>query len=48
MVVDPLGEVADLQVVIDSLDLDETSPMKAVMTVTVGTAQAKLTFPQNG
>ena len=31
MVVDPLGEVADLQIAIDALELEETSPMKAVM-----------------
>ena len=31
IVVDPLGEVVDLQVAIDALELEETSPMKAVM-----------------
>ena len=33
MVVDPLGEVADLQLAIDALELDEANPMVAVMTL---------------
>ena len=33
MVVNPLGEVADFQVAIDALELDEANPMVAVMTL---------------
>ena len=33
MVVDPLGEVADLQVAIDAIEFDEANPMVAVMTL---------------